>query len=220
VVLIDADLRRPKINEYLGLDRNAGLTTALVGQAEVEDLLQPWGPHGMLVLTSGQIPPNPSELLGSAAMRNLLDRLEGYYDAIVVDAPPLLPVTDAAVLAQHVGGVVLIIEAQATKTAEIQRSIKALEMVDAPILGAVLNRMPTKGPDAYAYSYYTLESTSARKSKQNKNGSSNRRSNRGDTAPFVGIAEAYSTDDYDAISSGNERRVPTRFRADRFSYDD
>lgn len=219
VVLIDADLRRPKINEYLGLDRNAGLTTALVGQADVEDLLQPWGPDGMLVLTSGQIPPNPSELLGSVAMRHLLERLEGYYDAIVVDAPPLLPVTDAAVLAQHVGGVVLIIEAQATKAAEIQRSLKALEMVDAPVLGAVLNRLPTKGPDSYAYSYYTVESTAPRKGKQNKNESRNPRTNSVDDNLADDLADAHYNEGYGVVSRGSERRAPTRFRAERFNYD-
>lgn len=157
IVLIDADLRRPKISEYLGLDRNAGLTSALVGVADVRDLLQPWGPDDLYVLTSGQIPPNPSELLGSDAMRTLLATLEGSFDAIIIDAPPLLPVTDAAVLAQYVGGVVLVIEAQSTKSAEIERSIRALEMVDAEVLGVVLNRLPAKGPDAYSYSYYTVE---------------------------------------------------------------
>lgn len=155
VCLIDADLRRPMVSEYLGLDRNAGLTTALVGTADVNDLLQPWGDDNLYVLTSGRIPPNPSELLGSDEMKHLLVRLEQAFDAVVIDAPPLLPVTDAAVLAQHVGGVVLVIGSQKIKQHDLGKSLAALTMVEANALGLVLNRLPAKGPDAYAYSYYS-----------------------------------------------------------------
>lgn len=158
VCLIDADLRRPMINDYLGLDRNAGLTTALVGDADVNDLLQAWGEDGLYVLTSGQIPPNPSELLGSAEMKQLLGRLEVAFDAVIVDAPPLLPVTDAAVLSQHVGGVVLVVGAQKVRRHDLERSLGALTMVSADLLGVVLNRLPTKGADAYAYSYDSYKS--------------------------------------------------------------
>jgi capsular exopolysaccharide synthesis family protein len=155
VCLVDADLRRPMINEYLGLDRSAGLTTALVGTADVDDLLQPWGDDSLYVLVSGQIPPNPSELLGSGEMRHLIDRLAQTFDTVIIDAPPLLPVTDAAVLSQHVGGVVLVVGSQKLKHQDLQKSINALEMVGSNILGIVLNRLPAKGPDAYAYSYYS-----------------------------------------------------------------
>lgn len=153
VVLVDADLRRPRVNEYLGLERNAGLTTALVGTADVNDLLQPWGDHDLYVLTSGQIPPNPSELLGSSPMKALITRLEQAFDAVIIDAPPLLPVTDATVLAQQVGGVVLVIGASRVSSPDLQKSMAALEMIDADVLGVVLNLVPAKGPDAYAYSY-------------------------------------------------------------------
>ncbi|MHA7282215.1 tyrosine-protein kinase domain-containing protein [Arthrobacter sp. TMS2-4] len=158
VVLIDADLRRPRVDEYLGLERNAGLTTALIGRADVEDLLQPWGTDELYILTSGQIPPNPSELLGSDAMKQLITRLEQKFDAVVIDAPPLLPVTDAAVLAQQVGGVVLVIGSSKVKLADLQKSLANLEMVDADLLGVVINLLPSKGPDAYAYSYYSYDS--------------------------------------------------------------
>ncbi|WP_426763926.1 polysaccharide biosynthesis tyrosine autokinase [Pseudarthrobacter sp. 1G09] len=154
VCLIDADLRRPMISEYLGLERNAGLTTALVTEAEVTDLLQQWGEDNLFVLTSGQIPPNPSELLGSSQMNQMIRHLEQMFDTVVIDAPPLLPVTDAAVLSQHVGGVVLVVGSQKLKEQELQKSLSALEMVGANIFGLVMNKLPTKGPDAYAYSYY------------------------------------------------------------------
>lgn len=158
VALVDADLRRPMVAEYLGLERDAGLTTALVGRADVNDLLQPWGEDNLYVLTSGQIPPNPSELLGSAKMVELLTGLESAFDAVIIDAPPLLPVTDAAVLAQQVGGVVLVVGSQKVRTTDLEKSLSALEMVEADVLGIVLNRLPAKGPDAYAYSYYSYES--------------------------------------------------------------
>jgi capsular exopolysaccharide synthesis family protein len=155
VALVDADLRRPMVADYLGLERSAGLTTALVGRADLDDVLQPWGDDNMYVLSAGQIPPNPSELLGSEAMKQLILRLEGAFDAVIIDAPPLLPVTDAAVLAQQVGGVVLVIGSQKVHTADVEKSLSALAMVDADLLGVVLNRLPAKGPDAYAYSYYS-----------------------------------------------------------------
>jgi capsular exopolysaccharide synthesis family protein len=154
VCLVDADLRRPMVNEYLGLDRNAGLTTALVGAGDVNDLLQPWGSDNLYVLTSGQIPPNPSELLGSDEMKRLVQRLEQAFDTVIIDAPPLLPVTDAAVLSQHVGGVVLVVGSQKLRRHDLEKSLSALELVGANLLGVVLNRLPVKGPDAYAYSYY------------------------------------------------------------------
>lgn len=158
VALVDADLRRPMVAEYLGLERGAGLTTALIGAADLDDLLQPWGSDNLYVLTAGQVPPNPSELLGSTRMKQLITDLEGEFDAVIIDAPPLLPVTDAAVLAQQVGGVVVVVGALKVRTTEVEKALAALDMVEADLLGVVLNRLPTKGPDAYAYSYYSYES--------------------------------------------------------------
>lgn len=155
VCLVDADLRRPMVSEYLGVDRNAGLTTALVGAGAVQDLFQPWGDGNLYVLASGQIPPNPSELLGSQAMKELIEYLEGTFDAVVIDAPPLLPIADAAVLSQHVGGVVLVVGAQKIHQQDLKKSLTALNMVGSNVLGVVLNRLPMKGPDAYSYSYYS-----------------------------------------------------------------
>lgn len=165
VCLVDADLRRPMVNEYLGLDRSVGLTTALVGGASIDDVLQPWGEGNLYVLVSGQIPPNPSELLGSQAMGHLINELEVSFDTIIIDAPPLLPVTDAAVLAQHVGGVVLVVGVQKIKQHDLEKSLKALQMVGSNVLGVVLNRLPSKGPDAYTYSYYSSDELPARASR-------------------------------------------------------
>ncbi|MBO1267714.1 polysaccharide biosynthesis tyrosine autokinase [Arthrobacter cavernae] len=158
VALVDADLRRPTVNEYLGLDRNAGLTTVLLGKAHVDDLLQHWGEDELYVLSSGQIPPNPSELLGSDEMLKVVRHLEREFDTVIIDAPPLLPVTDAAVLSQHVGGVIVVVSSQKVKHNDLVKSLGALKLVGASVLGVVLNKLPTKGADAYAYSYYNYES--------------------------------------------------------------
>ena len=155
VCLVDADLRRPMVNEYLGLDRHAGLTSALIGQADVEDLLQGWGDDRLFVLTSGPIPPNPSELLGSAQMNDLLALLEDTFDTVVIDAPPLLPVTDAAVLAQRAQGVIVVAGVRKARRQDLERSLNNLKIVGVDILGVVLNRLPAKGPDSYSYSYYS-----------------------------------------------------------------
>lgn len=173
VCLIDADLRRPMIGEYLGLERGAGLTTALVGSIDVGELLQPWGDDSLYVLTSGQIPPNPSELLGSEEMRIIIDRLESSFDAVVIDAPPLLPVTDAAVLSQHVGGVVVVVGVQKIRHQDLEKSLNALSMVGSTVLGVILNRLPTKGPDSYYYSYHNGDQPQGpKKSKRRANSSS------------------------------------------------
>lgn len=155
VVLVDADLRRPMVGEYLGLERNAGLTTALVADADVNDLLQPWGAHHLYILTSGQIPPNPSELLGSSAMKDLVERLATTFDTVIIDAPSLLPVTDATVLAQIVDGVAVVVGSGRIRQTNLEKSMQSLELVEADILGIVLNRLPTKGPEASSYGYYS-----------------------------------------------------------------
>ncbi len=161
------------VNEYLSLERNAGLTTALIGQADVDDLLQAWGDDNLFVLTSGQIPPNPSELLGSERMQLLIQRMEQTFDAVVIDAPPLLPVTDAAVLSQHVGGVVLVVGANKLRHQDLEKSLSALRLVGSDVLGVVLNRLPVKGPDAYAYSYYSYGSPNGSRKPGEAKGSSN-----------------------------------------------
>lgn len=179
ICLVDADLRRPRINEYLGLDRNAGLTTALIGAADINDLLQQWGDDQLYVLTAGQIPPNPSELLGSEEMKRLIVRLEQAFDTVIIDAPPLLPVTDAAVLSQHVGGVLTVVGAHKTKQHDLEKSLASLALVGANVLGIVLNRLPVKGPDAYSYTYtYSSDVNKANTVKESRTAIGNQRSRR------------------------------------------
>ncbi|HEX8631906.1 MAG TPA: polysaccharide biosynthesis tyrosine autokinase [Catenuloplanes sp.] len=150
VLIIDADLRRPRIADYLGIEGAVGLTTVLVGQAEVDDVLQRWG-SGLWVLPSGFLPPNPSELLGSRHMAELLEKLRDRFDMVIVDCPPLLPVTDGAVVAARADGALLLARAQKTTSSQITSAVQALQSVDARLLGCVLNMVPAKGPDAYYY---------------------------------------------------------------------
>ncbi|MET4003014.1 capsular exopolysaccharide synthesis family protein [Arthrobacter sp. UYCu511] len=202
VALIDADLRRPMVAKYLGLEGSAGLTTALVGDANIKDLLQPWGVHDLHVLTSGVIPPNPSELLGSEAMSTLIQRLEEHFDAIVIDAPPLLPVTDAAVLAQKVGGVIVVVGCHTAKQPEVTKAMATLQLIDANVLGVVLNRIPVKGADAYAYSYYGYSANmETERQKQSKPSNS--------TTNVEGSLEP-PEDDFDKLLRGAETRASRR----------
>jgi capsular exopolysaccharide synthesis family protein len=151
IALIEADLRRPKVSEYMGLEGGVGLTTVLIGQAVLEDVLQPWGDGRLHVLPSGQVPPNPSELLGSQAMDDLLRKLEADFDMVLIDAPPLLPVTDAAVLSRLAGGAVVLIGSGRTNRDQLARSFDNLRAVDARVLGVILNLLPSRGPGGYAY---------------------------------------------------------------------
>ncbi|AGL16318.1 non-specific protein-tyrosine kinase [Actinoplanes sp. N902-109] len=163
VLIVDADLRRPRIAEYLGLEGAAGLTTVLAGKAAVDDVLQRYGDH-LWVLPSGFLPPNPSELLGSQHMALLMDELRTAFDTIIVDCPPLLPVTDAAVVAARADGALLLARSHKTTTAQVSNAVTALQSVDARLLGCVLNMVAAKGPDAYHY--YDEYSTRGRGSRR------------------------------------------------------
>jgi len=138
-VLVEADLRRPKIADYLRLEAAVGLTTVLRGQLGVDDVLQPWGSSGLCVVTSGAIPPNPAELLQSKAMATVLAELNDRFEMVVVDAPPLLPVTDAAVLASLADGAILVARHRQTTKDGAAQSMQRLRAVDATLFGTVLN---------------------------------------------------------------------------------
>ncbi|MDH6180220.1 capsular exopolysaccharide synthesis family protein [Microbacteriaceae bacterium SG_E_30_P1] len=154
VLLVDADLRRPKVAEYMGLEGAVGLTDVLIGSVVLSDVVQPWGTGTLSVLPAGTLPPNPSELLSSAAMQKLVDHVLEYYDAVIFDAPPLLPVTDAAILAKKVGGVILVAAAGRTQKNQVKGALTALRTAGADASGIVLTMLPAKGPDAYGYGRY------------------------------------------------------------------
>jgi capsular exopolysaccharide synthesis family protein len=153
VIAVDADLRRPRLSDYLGIEGAAGLTDALIGRADLDDVLQPWGDLPLQVLPSGQTPPNPSELLGSAQMSDLIDQLGKRADIVLFDAPPLLPVTDAVVLGRSCDGALLITHYGSTHQPQIRQAAVRLADVDVRLFGTVLNMVPTKGTDLYQQEY-------------------------------------------------------------------
>src|SRR5450759_1203839 len=151
ICVVEGDLRRPRLLEYMGMDGSVGLTNVLIGQAELGDVLQQFADSSLYVLGAGAIPPNPSELLGSASMIATLKELESRFDVVIIDTPPLLPVTDAAVLSTIAGGTVVIVGAGRVDRDHLSRSLQSLETVQARVLGLVLNMIPTQGPDGYYY---------------------------------------------------------------------
>jgi succinoglycan biosynthesis transport protein ExoP len=151
VILVDADLRRPSIAEYLGIEGGVGLTTVLIGRAEVEDVVQPLGTTSLDLLPAGQIPPNPSELLGSTAMADLLERLSASYDMVLLDSPPLLPVTDAVVLSNLAGGALVVVGVDRIHRPQLQQSLESLETAGAHLFGVVMNKIARREAAAYAY---------------------------------------------------------------------
>jgi capsular exopolysaccharide synthesis family protein len=153
VILVEGDLRRPRVAEYMGLDGAVGLTDVLIGRAPLNVVLQPWSSSTLSVLASGPLPPNPSELLGSAQMGELIKAMEARADIILIDAPPLLPVTDAAVLGRACDGALVIVRYGKTTREQLTRSLGALGSVGARVLGTVLNMAPTGGAHGYGYGY-------------------------------------------------------------------
>ncbi|WP_159500572.1 polysaccharide biosynthesis tyrosine autokinase [Microbacterium sp. 18062] len=153
VALIDTDLRKPKLAEYLGIEGGAGLTDVLIGRAKVGDVMLPWGKRPLFVLPAGKIPPNPSELLGSKQMSQLLEAISRDFDVVLLDAPPLLPVTDAAVLARSTSGALVVVATGRTTTSQFQGALTTLETVGGKVAGVILSMVPTRGADAYGYGY-------------------------------------------------------------------
>jgi capsular exopolysaccharide synthesis family protein len=151
VILVDADLRRPSVATCMGMEGRVGLTTVLIGRTELRDVVQHWQNSTLDVLPSGRIPPNPSELLGSAAMERLLGELTATYDVVLLDTPPLLPVTDAAVLSSLVGGSLLVIGADRVQRPQLQQAIESLETAGAHLHGVVVNKIARQESAAYVY---------------------------------------------------------------------
>ncbi|MGV0715789.1 polysaccharide biosynthesis tyrosine autokinase [Mycolicibacterium sp. XJ662] len=154
VVIVDGDLRRPRLDKYLDLVGTVGFSSVLAGSVSLDDVVQKTRFPGLSVVTSGPIPPNPSELLGSQAAKKALDELRVHFDYVVVDSPPLLAVTDAAVLATNADGVLMISRFGQTKRDQLAHAVENLKSVGATLLGAVLAMTPARGNSSYNYNYY------------------------------------------------------------------
>jgi len=153
VLLIDCDFRKPKMHKYFSVEGAVGLTNLLIGQVKPDEVIQRWGRKSLDLLPAGQIPPNPSELLGSEAMKKFLAKAEKDYDVVLIDSAPLLPVTDAAILSKLTGGVVLVVAVGKTTKPQLSAALGHVETVGGRVLGFIMNKIPTKGVDAYRYRY-------------------------------------------------------------------
>jgi tyrosine-protein kinase Etk/Wzc len=151
-LLVDADLRRPLLHKAFNLVQEPGLTDILVGVATLREAARPNVVLNLDVLPAGAIPPNPSELLGSAAMHRLLEELRAEYDTVIFDSPPTLAVTDASVLGTSSDAVILVLRAGETEETAAQRALEQLRRVQARVAGAVLNGVERNG-DQYYYDY-------------------------------------------------------------------
>ena len=170
VLLVGADLRRPRVHQLFGAPQSPGLTTVLLGDASpgsaiyaVEEV------PGLHVMAPGSPPPNPAELLDSSRTRELLASISSEYDSVIIDAPPVLPVTDAQILASVADGVLLVVAYRESSRRGVARTIELLGQVDAPLVGTVLNLVPSKeGYAGQPYRYETYRSRSERRRKHTR----------------------------------------------------
>ena len=165
VIVVDTDLRRPVLHKVFGVPNNIGLTNALLAGESmvVEEYLQPTEIETLSVLTSGPIPPNPSELLGSHRMHHLIEALSKAADIAIFDSPPVLAVTDAVVMARQVDGVLLVADAGHTREQAIANAVGELKKTGANVLGVALNRLDSRRGGYYYYYYYSDEEGGQRK---------------------------------------------------------
>lgn len=152
VLIVDGDLRKPTVADYLGIEGGVGLTSVLIGRASLEEATQSWGSTNLDVLPSGPLAPNPSQLIGSERMRALLGELREQYDHVIVDAAPILAVTDTLSIAEAVDGVLVVALNKTTRRSDLARTLESLALVRANVLGLVLNQTPTASKATYGYS--------------------------------------------------------------------
>jgi len=156
VLIIDCDLRRPRLHAQFEVSNAKGLTTLLSGERDLESSLQSYQKGANLkILTSGPVPPNPAELLGSEEMRKLLAKLSERFAHIIIDSPPAISFTDASILSTMVDGVVLVVHASRSSRAVVRRAKQQLLDVGAHIFGIVLNNVRLESQDYYYSGYYS-----------------------------------------------------------------
>jgi capsular exopolysaccharide synthesis family protein len=153
-LLVDTDLRRPRLHKTFGVANDAGVSTLILGTARVDDTVHDTGVDGLQLLPCGPVPPNPTELLHSGRFRELLDTMRDRYDRVVFDSPPVIAVADASVLSTAVDGVVLVGDAQHTAWQLAGQAVQRLERVGARIFGFVLNKVVLDDPKYGGYYQY------------------------------------------------------------------
>ena len=154
VLLVDADLRNPSVATAMGLEGGAGLTTVLLGRASADEVIQRWRETSLDVLPAGQVPPNPSELLGSEAMQELFTELSARYDFVLVDSPPVVPVIDAVIIDRLTGGLVMVVAADQVGKRELGAALRSLETAGVDVAGFALNKVQGAAGRNYGYHNY------------------------------------------------------------------
>jgi capsular exopolysaccharide synthesis family protein len=179
VVLVSCDLRRPRIGAFLGLDERVGLTNVLLGQQRLEQVVLRVPDFDQLsLLPAGPVPPNPAELLNSGRMEDVFATLREHFDLVLIDSPPVLPVTDAAILSRYADATLVLVAAGQTRRGDLHRAVEKLNQVRATILGIVLNKVSKQTGrnygSSYGYSYkpYRAEASPVTTAAAHPNGSS------------------------------------------------
>lgn len=152
-LLIDADLRRPTTHYTFEMNNARGLSSAIVGEAEIEQILRQTDVDNLDIITSGPVPPNPAELLQSKKMEHLLKTVNMQYDNIIIDSPPLLSVADAQILGTRVDGTILVVNSEDSDRDQLQKAKDLLNKTDTNIIGVVLNQRDMGSKDSYYYYY-------------------------------------------------------------------
>ncbi len=153
MIVVDCDLRRPRVHEFFGLDNQQGFTTAMVG-ASLDEVAHPIDDEPTLwVVTSGVVPPDPSELLSTVTAKRFLRSLVPRFDLVIVDTPPVLVVADPLVVSASVDAVVMVASANATDRRQVQQAAAQLEQIKAPFIGTVLNGFDLSTSSTYEYRY-------------------------------------------------------------------
>lgn len=168
VLLIDADLRKPRIHEMFRTGNALGLTNVLVRGRDMKDVLYTYETlNNLQIITSGPVPPNPAELIGSNKMKEFIESIRDQYDVIIIDTPPVGLVTDSAVLSTLVDGIIMVAASGETNIDEITKGKESLDKVNANIMGVVLNKVPIDD-SVYGYGYYGETSTSRRSRRKSR----------------------------------------------------
>lgn len=154
VLIIDCDLRNPSVHKAFGITNAGGLTDLLIEQKNIVNYIKTTEIDNLQVLTSGLIPPNPSEILASKVMEDLLSSLKEMYDYIFIDTPPIGMVTDAGILANKVDGSILVVKSNGVEVKQLEETKRKLDAVNANVIGVVLNAYKVEKDDYYYYSYY------------------------------------------------------------------
>lgn len=168
VVLVDADLRRPSVHRRIGYSNERGLTNLLTTQDEIETVMLPTAQENFFMISSGPVPPSPTELLSSTRMEDIVQQLAGKFDVVVIDSPPILGLADAPVLSALVDGVVFVVESDRGRRGSLKTALRRLRSMRPVLLGAVLTKFdPTRSGNRYSeyygYQYYTYEHSDAKK---------------------------------------------------------